>query len=256
MKIWIFTICHNEAEIAPWFLRHYGTFADRILVWDDKSTDGTREILRAHPSVTLFDWPHATGLFEDKNLHHAYDMYPSARGKADWCMWVDMDEFIYHPEIRQVLESAKNGLFDVINTKGFNMLGDGLPVNGYEHKQIWEHMQSGVAAPIYNKPVVFHPHANIRWVRGKHQLESFPNFSLPHGFNHPPRLKLLHYRYLGAEYTRRKNAKNYNRCGGSTGDKAAAWTCGPDYDGPQLEGSPQWAEWAKSLAFNVINAEL
>lgn len=267
MKIWIFTICHNEAEIAPWFLRHYGTFADRILVWDDNSTDGTREILRAHPSVTLFDWPYETGLFEDKNLHHAYDVYPSATWKAEWCMWVDMDEFIYHPRIREVLyygfdpvsdpERVKtftsySRVPDVFTTSGFNMLGDGLPVNGYDHKQIWEHNPMGVAAPSYSKPVVFRPYVKMRWIRGKHALEGVT----PLGHDQPPQLKLLHYRYLGAEYTRRKNAKNFNRCGGSTGDKAAAWTCRPDYDGPQMEGSPQWAEWAKPLAFNVINAEL
>lgn len=258
MRIWIFTICHNEIEIAPWFLRHYAQFADRILVWDDASTDGTRELLKAHPAVTLYDWPYASGLFEDKNLHHAYDVYPHAHGQADWCMWVDMDEFIYHPRMREILWTNANrpeslgfpAMLDVINTQGFNMLGNGLPVNGYEHKQIWEHNPIGVRAPNYSKPVVFSPTAKIRWMRGKHQLEGVT----PFGFNVPAQLKLLHYRYLGAEYTRRKNAKNYERCGGSTGDRAAAWTCAPDYDGPDKEGSPQWAEWAKSVAFNVLEA--
>jgi glycosyltransferase involved in cell wall biosynthesis len=261
MKIWVFTVCHNEAAIAPWFLRHYGEFADRILVWDDNSTDGTREILRAHPSVTLFDWPYRTGLFEDVNLHHAYDVYPSARGKADWCMWVDMDEFVYSPDMFAALKNHAYGVsgpyaVDVINCKGFNMSGNGLPVNGYEHKQIWEHMPMGVAAPNYDKPIVFNPRAKVRWIRGKHRLESFDNAPLPFGCNRAPLFKILHYRYLGAEYTRQKNAKNFNRCGGDTGDKAAAWTCRPDFDGPTLEGSPQWAATLPGLSFNVIDAPL
>ncbi len=267
MKIWIFTTCHNEEAIAPWFLRHYGAFADRILVWDDQSTDRTREILRAHPSVALFDWPHPTGIHEDINLHHWYDVYPSAIIKADWVMVVDMDEFIYHPRLKEILfygfdpvaepwrletfTSFSNQL-EVLTTAGFNMLGDGLPVNGYDHKQIWEHMPMGVRAPIYSKPVVFRPEVKMRWVRGRHQLENVT----PNGFNKAPMLKLLHYRYLGADYTRRKNERNYNRCGGATGDKTAAWTCAPGYDGIDKEGSPSWAEHAKSLAFNVIDTQI
>lgn len=251
MKIWIFSVCHNEAPIIPWYLRHYAQFADRILVWDDNSTDGSRELLKAHPLVTLYDWPHKTGLFEDVNLHHAYDVYPSARGKADWCMWVDMDELIWHPQIKYYLATQLNDFTNAVQPRGYNMTGLGLPVNGYEHKQIWEHLPMGVEAPNYSKPVIFKPDVKIRWIRGKHRIENV------HVNLHSTLLvKLLHYRYLGAQYTAFKNRKNYERCGGDTGDKAAAWTCGPEYDGPTLEGSPSWAATLPGLSFNVIEAPL
>lgn len=245
MKIWIFAICHNEAAILPWWLRHYGQFADRILVWDDQSTDGSREILRAHPSVTLFDCPWR-GLDEDKALHHAYDVYPSARGKADLCMWVDCDEFIYsHCDMRSFLSHFhRNTTYDVIRTAGFNMVGDGLPANGYFHQQIWELNPMGVSAPVYSKPVVFRPEAKVRWVRGKHALEDCAPL-----VSEKPLLKLLHYRYLGAAYTAAKNAKNYERAV----DKGVAWSCAAGYDG---EHGAAWAEKIKGEAFNVIEAAI
>lgn len=259
MKIWVFSVCHNDAEIIPWYLRHYGQFADRILVWDDASTDGSRELLKAHPSVTLFDCPWS-GIDEDKALHHAYDVYPSARGKADWVIWADMDEFIYHPRLLDVLRCgfdphtpegraryAKPDLlpiYQVMATAGFNMMGDGLPVNGYWHKQIWELNPMGVGAPVYSKPVVFRPEAKVRWVRGKHALEETNPI-----VSDKPLLKLLHYRYLGAAYTAAKNAKNYARCA----DKGPAWTCAPEFTG---EHSATWAEAAKAKAFNVLESQL
>jgi hypothetical protein len=65
-------------------------------------------------------------------------------------------------------------------------------------------------------------------------------------------MKLLHARYFGADYTRSKNAKNYARCGLLSGDKGAAWSCSPGYDGADKEHSPQWAEFARTVAFNVV----
>lgn len=252
MKIWIFSVCRNNADIIPWYLRHYGQFADRILVWDDRSDDGSRELLKAHPSVTLFDCPWQ-GLDEDKNLHHAYDVYPSARRKADWCFWVDMDEFVVPGQFTlgsNVAERMISTLFDpsqVILTAGFNMVGDGLPRNGYWHKQIYELNPMGVSAPVYSKPVVFRPEAKVRWVRGKHALEeTTPSTSTK------PLLKLLHYRFLGAAYTAQRNAKNFERAI----DKGVAWTCGPEYRGADKEHSPEWAEAAKQKAFNVLELPL
>lgn len=244
MKIWVFTVSHNEEAIAPWFLRHYGQFADRILVWDDASTDRTRQILRSHPSVTLFDCPWS-GLDEDKALHHAYDVYPSARGKADWCIWVDMDELIYDPALLFRMGRLSNeSNYEVIRTQGYNMVGDGLPRNLYFHRQIWELNQMGVRADVYSKPVVFRPQAKVRWIRGKHALEDCDPI-----VSDKPMLKLLHYRYLGATYTAQKNAKNFERCV----DKGVAWSCRPDYTG---EHSAQWSEEAKREAFNVLEAPL
>jgi glycosyltransferase involved in cell wall biosynthesis len=244
MNIWIFTVVHNAEDIAPWFLRHYGSFADRILVWDDQSTDRTREILKAHPSVSLFDCPWS-GLDENKALHHAYDVYPSARGKAEWVMFVDMDELIYSPNIWEVLMSKEAWNSDIIRTSGYNMVGDGLPQNGYQHLQIWQHNPMGVPAPVYSKPVIFRPEARVRWIRGKHSLE---DCTAP--VSEKPLLKLLHYRYLGAAYTAKRNAQNYDRVGP---DKGVAWSCAPDYNG---EHSPAWAEAAKKAAVNVLELPL
>jgi hypothetical protein len=249
MRIIVFAITHNCIDTLPFFLRHYSTFANEIAVWDDRSTDGTNEMLHRHPKVVLRDWPYKTGIDEDRFLNHWQQWYPLACGAFDWVMIVDPDEFIYCPDIRKELEREMAKGVEVIRPVGFNMTGNGLPKD--DGRQIWEIAQMGVHAPVYSKPVVFQPHIKINWIRGKHDLE---NCNPVIGVNSRPWLKLLHYRYMGADYTRAKNAKNYARCGLLSGDKGAAWSCSPGYDGPDKEHSPQWAEFAKTKAFNVIEA--
>jgi len=242
MRIIVFAITYNCADVLPFFLRHYSQFADEISVWDDNSTDGTRAMLQAHPRVMLRDWPHRTGIDEDLFLAHWQEWYPKARGNFDWVMIVDPDEFLYAVNMRDMLDFQKGQKVQVIRTEGFNMAGDGLPKD--DGRQIWEINPMGVPAPVYSKPVVFQPDIQINWVRGKHALENCAPV-----VSYLPWIKLLHYRYMGAAYTAAKNAKNYARCGLQSGDKGAAWSCAPGYTG---EHSAPWAQDIINKSYNVL----
>jgi hypothetical protein len=249
MKVLVITITHDCSKEIVFFLRHYCSFADQIWAWDDGSMDGTTEILSSTPKVALFPWPHfGSGIGENLFLDFAYEQYPKARGRFDWVIWVDPDEFVYHPNIRQLLQDSM-GKYDVIRAAGFNMTGQGFPPD--DGRQIWEILTSGIRAPIYSKPVVFNPNCEIRWDRGKHHLEKCNIRATEHS-----ELKLLHYRYLGADYTRLKNAKNYSRCGMRTNDRGAAWSCAPNFDGTDKEHSPMWADFVQAASFNAIEAQL
>lgn len=244
MKIWIFSICWNEKDMVPFYLRHYSQFSDKILVWDDMSHDGTREILSSNPKVELHDWPYHDGIKEDTFLDFSVQTYKMAIGHADWVMWVDMDEFIWGKNIQQTLSDSMQKGFQVINTEGWNMIGHGLPRD--DGRQLWEISPLGVHAPTYSKPVVFQPSAEMRWIRGKHALVDCTLKVTPY-----PLLKLLHYRYLGWRYTASRNARNYNRCDLTGGDKSAAWSCAPGHRG---EHSPGWSEMIIKDGVNVFTS--
>lgn len=246
MKILVFSLTFNNADILPFWLRHYSTFADEISVWDDRSTDTTRRLLDENPKVIRRDWPYPTGIDEDAFLAHWQEWYPKARGHFDWVMIPDSDEFLYSPDMLGTLRLAKSVGIQVIKPMGYNLVGDGLPKDD-GHSQIYELNPMGVAAPVYSKPVIFQPEIKINWIRGKHDLENCNAV-----IGRETGMKLLHARYMGADYTRAKNNKNFARCGLLSGDKGAAWSCDPRYDGPDKEHSPQWAEFAKTKMVNVM----
>lgn len=259
MKILCILIVHDAADILPFTFRHYDQFVDEYWVFDDHSTDGTLELLKANAKVKLRAFTGMEGLYEEQNLGLIYQTYPEAVGKFDWVTVPDPDEFLLPrfqsesdvgPKMRGILIQSEAFGYEVIGSQGFNLVGSEFPKDD-GHSQIYEINPMGVNAPVYSKPIVFRPEVTIRWMRGKHQLENCHPVLSPQ-----PLLKLIHARYFGADYTRARNAKNYARLGLLNGDKGPGWSVSPDYDAPHLEGSPQWAEWARTQAFNVLEVEI
>jgi len=237
MKIRVYTVCKNERAMMPFFLRHYLTFADSIVVYDAGSTDGTLDLLLPQPSVEVRPCPYA-GLDDVASLKLSMTAYRESEGQFDWVMWVDCDEFIWADSVPRVLETLTT--FDVAMPAGFNMICEGLPEDDGK-SQIWQLCPMGVRAPVYGKPVVFRPNVEMRWNLGRHAIEHVTPKLTPAYV-----LRLLHYRYLGYNYTRARNLRNYEAVGP---DKGAAWTCNPDWNG---EHSARWAEEMLKHRFNVL----
>lgn len=248
MKVWIFSYCRNEKDMMPWFLRHYAVFAEQIHIFDDHSDDGTREIVQAHPKAVLHDIPF-TGLEEGKLMAFSYANIKEAIGFADYVMWPDADEFLYHPNMLECLSHFKDGGYNVVHTLGFNMMGKPLPVDDGK-SQLTDIYRTGVRAPIYSKPIIVDPSANVKWSLGKHHLinpeELRPTPCYQHYAPEKWRVRLLHYRYLTPEYCRQRNARQYER----SIHKGTAWSCAPTWTG---EHSPEWVEVAIKKTHDVVH---
>ncbi len=70
--------------------------ADEIVVLDNGSTDGTYEILKAHPKVV--DMVRTEGYNEGRDKNLLYDRVRLR--KPDWCLWIDIDE-IFEPGLNR-----------------------------------------------------------------------------------------------------------------------------------------------------------
>ena len=206
MKIHVYSPMYNEEVLLPYWLRHYETFADQIFVWDDDSTDSTREILSKHPKVTLLP-REKHGLWDDYFVDELFPQYKQySRGIADWVIAVDADEFVYHPNLKEVLKTQKEKYnIQIIQCQGFSMLSDKLPTtNG----QIYDEINMGVPDYLETKWVIHSPEIDVYYRKGRH--------GYPHGFKifrnksrYPYNgIKLLHYRYLGKEYIEKRGIKN------------------------------------------------
>ena len=81
---------------AEEWLACFEKLADEIVVLDNGSTDGTYEILKAHPKVV--DIMRTEGYNEGRDKNMLYDR--TRLRNPDWVLWIDIDE-IFEPEIQR-----------------------------------------------------------------------------------------------------------------------------------------------------------
>ena len=175
----------------PYWLRHYTQFVDKIIVYDDNSDDGSKELmLDAGVEVRACPW---SGIDDIIYPLFASNQYKEARQQADWVIWVDGDEFIYHPNIRSRLEQLTRSGVTVPHTQGYNMFSDGPPTGS---GQIYDEIKNGVADHRYSKPVVINPDVDLVWEPGRHNAY-FVSAKRDDDGKEP--LKLLHYRWFGRD---------------------------------------------------------
>jgi len=201
----------------PFFLRHYLTISDRVVVQDCGSVDGTMEMVRGS-GATLIPTG-AWGMDERRRRDDSQEFVEYAAGKCEWVIAVDADEFVLGDFDRAFADGARTHC-DVLHTVGWTMTGDGFPVD--DGRQIYQISPTGIKAGAA-KPIIVRPGSKFLWSSGRHFIET------PETRVAEPLLHLLHYRYLGYEYTKQRNARNYER----SVEKLTAHTCSPNYKGAE-----------------------
>ena len=201
MKVCVFAVMHNEAAMLPYWLRHYRPLADQIVIFDDHSDDGTPGLAWA-AGCDVRPYPGA-GLDDQEFVDFAAATYPEARGAADWCLWVDADEFIYHPDLRGRLAAFQAAGVRLPPVMGYSMFANAFPTTS---GQIYDEVKVGVRAPFFDKPVIFDPRLSLRWIPGKHALAEPVDAK-----RGAEALKLLHFRHLGERHFTGRNARNHAR---------------------------------------------
>ncbi len=201
MRVEVYSIQRNEARILPYFLRHYSSFADRIVIFDDMSTDGSPDLIRACARAELREYP-CNGI-DDYRFRDIY-REESRKSDADWVICVDGDEFVYHPQILEVLATEKAKGTQFIFCEGWNMFADAFPQGD---GQIYDEVATGMRDPWYDKPVAFSPTLDMAWTLGRHNIHHMPGITSTRDSG----IKMLHYHYLGREYCEQRLELNFDR---------------------------------------------
>lgn len=232
--------------MMPWFLRHYSQFADRIVIFDEKSDDGTREIARACQKVTIEEWPHR-GLDDEKFTAAVNSVAITAAGKADWIMFPDIDELLYSRNMTHLLSGAQEA---AIASTGYALISPtGWPKDDGA-SQLYDLVKTGVPQPNYDKVICWRPHIPMRHTIGRHTQGGFPQCG---GRIGPKRLKLFHCHHIGGVAdTVTRNARNYGRAV----NKRFAWNYAPGFNSPKQNGTASWVAEAinRGLLRDVVNA--
>lgn len=235
MKILACTVCKNEAYMMNFFLRHYAPWVDEILIFDEHSTDGTRDIVSRCPKAKLVDW-HEKGLNDDafREFWNCTVPFLAKNGNYDWAIVPDVDELLWHPNIREYLGHKRAYGVDLVSSCGFNML-PALPPVDDGHSQFYDLCRLGVPVDNYSKSIIFNPERLIEFDYGRHYVTDFSGRKDPD----PAYIKLLHCHFLGVEYTRARNKRNYD----AAVNKKFAWNYDAKHnEDPNQVGSVAWVE--------------
>jgi glycosyltransferase involved in cell wall biosynthesis len=190
LRIHVYTVCYNEEEILSYFLRHYSSFAEKIIVFDNYSTDTSPEIVRSCPIADLrrFD---TDGTFNElENIRIKNKAYKESLGKADFVIVVDTDEFLYHHDMLDLLKRYRAEGVTLPKTIGYEMISWRFPKS---NKPLVENIRIGHESPSYAKRCIFHPEVDINFQVGAHTCNPRGNIVESSSVD----IKVLHYHYLG-----------------------------------------------------------
>ncbi len=197
MKITLYIICYNEQLILPHLLNYYSTIVDKIVVYDNESTDNTLKILNEYKgNLEIRTFKTNQQLRDD--IHSKIKNTCWIGDDSDYCIINDADEFIYHPfGLRNYLEQNKD--YDYITSEGYQMVSDEFP-SDYS-KLIMDQIKTGVFDEYYCKLNIINPKRviDINFKPGNHEvhyevvdpvLKTIENSGV----------KLLHYKFIGEDY--------------------------------------------------------
>jgi Glycosyl transferase family 2 len=216
MNIDVLSVMHNEERMLPYFLKHYSTFANRIFLWDDASTDASYDIADAHPKVILRPFGDTTGRCNDQRMSDVYTqaVREDCRGKADWVFVVDIDEIVYHPTMVAQLQALRDRGVTAVRPRSYHMVWPTFP---FTTGQIYDQVTTGHETGRFRKVCVVNPAYDYEWTLGRHELVNAPPVHT-HGD-----LKLLHYKYMGPDYFLQRSRMMFERRSDYYGPKRREW---------------------------------
>jgi glycosyltransferase involved in cell wall biosynthesis len=202
MTVHHYAITWNEARVLGFFFRHYDAVVDRYVIFDDGSTDGTLEMLRAHPKVELRRFERRDPDSLVLSMLAVYnEVWKESRGRADWVFVTNIDEHLYHPRLADYLADCRRDGVTAIPALGYQMVSETFPPAS---ATLCETVRQGAAFDSMSKLQIFNPDAirEINYAPGRHTAR-------PRGrIRWPERDEVLnlHYKFLERDYVRQRHA--------------------------------------------------
>ena len=175
MTLDVYAICYNEEFMLPLFISHYKAMGANITIYDNLSTDNSKEII-INSGCTYIPYDSGGQIRDDLYLDIKNNCWK--KSTAEWVAIVDIDEFI---ELQPSLKLDKSTM---VRTKGYDMIG--APPS-----------RNGVPNNMYSKYCMFRPKQirEINYRAGCHTCSPVGNI-----FVSEETANLLHYKYISKEY--------------------------------------------------------
>lgn len=209
VKIHVYSLCWNEVRMLPHYIAHYESIADHFFIRDHRSSDGSYELLAGRPDVTIERFtPRNQNSFVLSALDVYDDAWKQSRGRADWVIVCNIDEFLYHANLPAYLASAESDGVTAIRAVGYQMVSEVFPTPAVP---LTDQVRCGVRWRPMDKLAIFDPNAieDINYAVGRHDADPVGRVAFPQRAE----VMLLHFKYLGLDYLRRRHAELAPRLG-------------------------------------------
>jgi hypothetical protein len=203
--IHLYCLCWNEERMLPFFFRHYDPLVARYFIFDNGSTDGSLALLAAHPKVTVGAFRATRTVIMDAPAFYE-TVWHRSRGQADWIFIVNIDEHLHHPDGLDFFGRCQDRGITAVIANGYQMVSETFPASD---DLLWRSVTRGVPSRAFGKLCAFRPDAitRLNYNAGRHG-------AMPEGrikLEPKRRLKLLHYKHLGASYVVAREAELRDR---------------------------------------------
>jgi Glycosyl transferase family 2 len=194
----LYTLCWNEEKLLPFFLDYYTDFVDRIIMFDNYSTDDSEKIIKSYKNTKIIKYDSDNKINDILYLKIKNNAWKKSRGKADFVIVCDIDEFLYSENLLQNLKQLKKSSYTLIKPFGFQMMSESFPEYSKGIK-LTDLIKTGYPDNKWlSKSILFDPNSliEINYFPGCHECAPIGKVN----FNHSDSFKFLHYKYLGFEY--------------------------------------------------------
>jgi glycosyltransferase involved in cell wall biosynthesis len=122
MKIYAMCVVKNEADIIAFTLKSASHWADKIIVFDNGSTDETWDVVKSIPDPKVIPFKQETVPYSDGLRAVIFDAYKSELEDGDWWVILDADE-VYDESPRDFLQ-RQTSYFHHVNGKKIDFCFD------------------------------------------------------------------------------------------------------------------------------------
>ena len=105
-KIHAYVVCWNEMDNIPFVVDYWKRFAERVIVYDNGSDDGSVEYLTQYPWIEVRQFK-TNGFDDTANMNIKNSCWKESIGIADFVVVSDLDECLYSPVLESELEYMK-----------------------------------------------------------------------------------------------------------------------------------------------------
>ena len=192
MKIDVYTICWNEEIRLPYFFKHYEKFANKLVVFDNESSDSSPKLVNEHPKGVLKSYSTNGTIRDDVYLQIKNNVWKTDK-TADWVIVVDVDELVYAKDIIAELEKADKEGYTIIEPKGYKFYSEKTPTT---EGQIYDEVVMGKECA--SKFCCFKPSEveEINFLPGCHNAQPRGNIKVLKSEN----IYFLHFHFIGKEF--------------------------------------------------------